>query len=245
MSNEKFDAILLNLAQQHTGGPIELLNTVFSFLGNKTDFYSQPDKAVGIVNKIIKEQIDIYKKSNEAQTLAQVGVKTKTKPLPTPTSKPIERPVETPDDLEVGKLMPNHGNGSKTDKYMWTQKLEELQIFVCLDNRYNKKDLIIEIKQNHLQVAVKNGPVFINGELHANIKASDSIWLLDNETKTIEITCPKQKNSEWWNKLLIGEPEIDTKKIMPENSKLDDLDSETRATVEKMMFDEKQKSAGL
>ena len=39
----------------------------------------------------------------------------------------------------------------------------------------------------------------------------------------------------WWKCVCVGDAEIDLSKVEPENSKLGDLDADTRGTVEKMM----------
>jgi hypothetical protein len=51
----------------------------------------------------------------------------------------------------------------------------------------------------------------------------------------VELTLSKAEGMHWWSSVLAGGPAIDVQAVEPENSKLTDLDPETRQTVEKMM----------
>ena len=65
------------------------------------------------------------------------------------------------------------------------------------------------------------------------------------DSKTNMCAMAQVDGMSWWKCILKGEPEINTQKVEPENSKLSDLDAETRQTVEKMMWDQRQKQMGL
>merc|ERR1712228_963479 len=143
------------------------------------------------------------------------------------------------------------GNGGQTDKYVWTQTLSEVEVALDIDANLRGKHLKIVIKKNQLLVAIKGKesiPI-IDGDLHDSVNVDDSTWTLDKtygkDTKTLTIILTKSKGMNWWNRVIVGDATIDTSKIQPENSKLDSLDDDTRQTVEKMMFDQRQKMKGL
>ncbi|KAL6712551.1 hypothetical protein ACN47E_000428 [Coniothyrium glycines] len=130
--------------------------------------------------------------------------------------------------------------------YKWDQTIKDLDITINIDAKYKGRDLDVQISRNSLKAGIKGQAPFLSGDLPHPIHVDDSTWTLASTSsgKEISIHLDKVNQLEWWPHVVTTAPKIDTSKIQPENSKLGDLDGETRGMVEKMMYDQRQKEAG-
>lgn len=283
---EKYDGILLGLAQQMEGGVPQLFDVLFGFLSRKTDFYTGAglDEAKKMLltafdkhsesarkaaqearrkriedEKRLAERRAAQKAKEEAEQkeesriceitdeeAAEIEKKNAEQSKATSVSETNGGDGEDEDAEDKGKLKPNAGNGCDLGKYQWTQTLSEVEVRVPLRVGFplKAKDVVVELCKKRIKVGIKGHEPVIDGELRAAIKVENGTWILEDK-KTVVITLEKVNNMEWWNKLVMTDPEINTKKVQPENSKLSDLDGETRQMVEKMMYDQRQKELGL
>lgn len=140
-------------------------------------------------------------------------------------------------------MQPNSGNGADfPDRYRWVQTLSECTVTLPIPAGTKGKACDVNITANRLLVGLKGQKPLLEGVLYAPVHPDDSTWTIDGTS--LEVTLAKVDQMKWWKSVIQGEPEIDLQNVSPENSKLSDLDGETRAAVEKMMFDQKQKALG-
>jgi len=171
-------------------------------------------------------------------------------PAPDPAAAPAEAPsssepaTEVPDapEPESKGLKPNAGNGLTLEHYSWAQTLGEVTLSVKVPTGTRGRDCAVTIAAKTLRVGLKGAEPLLSGPLHKDIVVDECMWNCDGAV--IDITLQKRDTMNWWSTVVEGEPEVDTQKVEPENSKLSDLDGDTRQTVEKMMFDQRQKAMG-
>jgi len=155
--------------------------------------------------------------------------------------------------------------------YKWTQTIQDLDITVSVPANLKGRDIVVDMKKTYLKVGVKGqepvidvrylalplpqspipnptNPILPQGPLPHEIHPSESTWTLEPapaSTKEISLHLDKTNKMQWWASITTNAPYfLDTSKIEPENSKLGDLDGETRGMVEKMMYDQRQKEMG-
>lgn len=107
------------------------------------------------------------------------------------------------------------------------------------------KQVKCTIGSKKVTVSLSDGTPLMDGALHATIREDDSFWQLDRADGMITLHLEKVDDMNWWSCVITGHAEIDITSIEPDRSRLGDLDGETRGMVEKMMYDQRQKAAGL
>ncbi|TFK30317.1 nuclear movement protein nudC [Coprinopsis marcescibilis] len=127
--------------------------------------------------------------------------------------------------------------------YKWSQELGEVDVTVPVPKGTRAKDLNVIIGKKKLRVGLKNQEPILDGDLCKEIKVEDSTWTIQDQEYVL-VHLEKVNKEAWWENVLTHHPKIDTRKIEPMDSKLSDLDGETRGMVEKMMFDNQQKQMG-
>lgn len=302
-NEEKFDGMLLAMAQQHEGGVQELLDTIFSFLARKTDFYTGGGE--GAAEKLVtskfkkyeatalakaasekaeraeqekrrKERLEKKKREEKveedkfnseskiveltdeqaAKLQEEIDSKKSVKESPAvpgpsgdnaeSSKKEEDAEDEEEDEKEKNKLRPNSGNGADLPNYRWTQTLQDLEIKVPLKVNFSArpKDVSVTITKKRLICGIKGQPPIIDGDFPHEVKVEESTWVIE-DGKVLLLNLEKVNKMQWWAHVVTCDPEISTKKVNPEPSKLSDLDGETRGLVEKMMYDQRQKELGL
>ena len=156
---------------------------------------------------------------------------------PTPSErKRLDAEAKAREDEEQAKL-----------PYKWTQTLNEAEVSIPIAGNLKSRDLIVELKKSHIKVQVKGQSPIIDGDTPFTLQADDSTWTLSSKpdgSKEVVLTIAKSVGSNWWPHITTDAPKVDVTKIVPENSKLSDLDGDTRGMVEKMMYDQEMKRQG-
>lgn len=106
------------------------------------------------------------------------------------------------------------------------------------------KQVKCDITDTHIDARLINGAVLLVGQLHTEVRGEESFWQLDRAEGVVTLHLDKRDDMNWWASVIKGHEEIDISSIEPGNSRLDDLDGETRSMVEKMLYDQSQKAAG-
>ncbi len=124
-------------------------------------------------------------------------------------------------------------NGDSTEKYNWSQSINEVILQIPVPEGTTSKQMDIKIQTKKLFVKIKGQDTpLIDGELQERVKVEGSFWSIEDK-KYVNITFEKAYEAIW-KAVIIGDKEIDTTKV--DNSKrLEEFDLETQGHLQKVL----------
>ena len=202
-------------------------------------------KEKALKESVAKEEEDVIELSQDgsgfdvsSSTQTQEAVNPSSSKSATPPQDQIEenngnKDVDMDQEKDEDDSEPPVGNGGTVPgKYVWTQTLQELNVVIPVPNGTRGRNLNVTISKNKLKVILNKTEVKIDSKMFKSVIVDDSFWTLEDGNKLC-INLQKLNQMEWWEYVCEEDAnfKIDTKKVQPDESKLSDLDGETRQTV--------------
>ena len=149
------------------------------------------------------------------------------------------------------------GNGGSTERYKWTQTLDEITIAMPLPRTKDSqsgevkptraKDLNVQIKPSSMAIEQKcksnsDESDLLKGEFLDKIKTDESTWSIESNVLLITLEkCSKR----WWNRVFQDEKETIDIDLVDKTHKISDYDEATQGMIRKILFDQRQERLGL
>jgi len=256
----RFDDLLVNMARKHSNVE-ELTWSLLSFFERRTDLFHVMETSTdrmgfgpGMAEKMLFKHFHFCQQRYLAKHQPHLLQEPDAEPSgaseaaasaapAAPAAAPVVGPTEIQESEETEELRKmkhiSTWNGAITDKYYWSQSLQELTLEIEV-GACKASEIKVDVTATRLTVT-KGTEVLLLGKLHEKVLPEESIWHLEDEHQVI-ISLQKSRES-WWNCVLEGDPEIDTTKV-ESTRKLEEYDGETQGAIRKIMFDQNQKLQG-
>jgi CS domain len=158
--------------------------------------------------------------------------------------KKVEAPKKPPSEAVAEMEQISTYNGAKTERYNWSQTVQEVMVQLPLPEGTVSKQMDIKMQSKAISVALKgskDGPL-LKGDLSEKIKVDDSFWTIEDR-KYLVLHLQKAYEAIW-KCVLVGDAEIDPKTV--DNSKrVDEFDLETQGHLQKVLYEQERKKRGL
>ncbi|GBF88563.1 hypothetical protein Rsub_01278 [Raphidocelis subcapitata] len=101
--------------------------------------------------------------------------------------------------------------------YEWDQTLAEVNVYVPVPPGVRARDMFCDIDRTHLRFGLKGNPPFLDLDLMAPVKVSESVWTLEDGELHISLT--KLEAGESWPAVIRGH-EVDVVTQQQEQQRL-------------------------
>lgn len=269
---ERFDQLYLNIAQG-AGGIDGLLNSFFSFMIRRTDFFyeADPGDKMGFPPGVAKKMLINIFEGYQNEYYKKVPKKSiedyqkKLKAMQNKIKKQQKKPENLPKKKKIPEIPPTQNkkpkisskksekdskynkistyNGGETKNYRWSQAVRDLTVEFDLNTPTKGKELEVILKRDYIKIYHKT-----QKKILAEGNLYDKIKVDDStwniDSKTNLVIFLEKYEENIWKTIIKGDEEIDTSKV-DNSKKIDEFDEETQGALRKVMYEQNRKQRGL